>query len=195
MKIMGDTASAFEWANRQMQQYAVGDIIRYTWIKDSDSGWTDAYVARIVKIELGEMGFRRIKCKPSFVVEKLDDGKRIELITVYEAKVVQNLAGGHESSAYVSPFAVYRVDSMKGNWIKTGHWETPLYPKIEKLDNVEAKSILIKMKHQKEEKIRREKEREDQLKREAEEREVRKRKNAEISQSELDSLINELRNM
>lgn len=194
MKFMGDTKSAFEYANNKMREYQVGDFIRFSQITDWEFLRTEEYVARIIKIQFGEIGFWGTTSSPSFVVERIDDGKILDLISIHKAEIVQNsLAGGREASASVYPFAEYYVDSWGGwnNRIKTGHWGPPRGVEIAKLDNVEIKNILINAKRAKEEKMGRDMEESNRKRKEEEER---KRANDVISKEELDALLRDLHN-
>ena len=178
MSNKGDLESAFEYANERMSEFQLGDFIEYSEVVDSEFNWTKEYLARVVKIQFGKIGFwGRITSKPSFVIEFIEDGRVEDIISVSD--------GDRFSSARVFPFAEY-----DNSWLHKG-WGASRFVKITKLDNAGVKSYLLSIKSRKEEKMRQEM---DEKNRKRKEEEERKKKNDAISKEELNALLKDIRN-
>ena len=178
MSNKGDLKSAFEYTNERMSEFQVGDFIEYSEVVDSEFNWTKEYLARVVKIQFGKIGFwGRITIKPSFVIEFIEDGSVKDIIFVSDVD--------RFSSACVYPFAEY-----DNSWLHKG-WGTSRSVKITKLDNVGVKGYLLSLRSRKEEMMRQEIEEKD---RKRKEKEKRKTENDAISKAELNALLNDFRN-
>ena len=170
-----DLKSAFEYANERMREFQVGDFIEYSVIVDSEFCSTNEYLARVVEIQFGKIGFLGIiTSAPRFVIEFIEDGRVKDIISFRKEDRFS-----YSFDGFGLRFARFpRFDDS---------WDVSAYQRITKLDNTEVKRYLLALKRQKEEKMR-------QAMEEKKQKEEIKKKNDAISKEELNALLKDFRN-